>query len=61
MVNIVKTVLIILNNLQKAAEATGDLIGNKIANKIMKDSNNSEQNYSEIVTNDHDKEIPNDR
>ena len=61
MVNIVKNVLIILNNLQKAAEATGDLIGNKIANKIMKVSNNSEQNYSEIVTNDHDKEIPNDR
>ena len=27
----------------------------------MKVSNNSEQNYSEIVTNDHDKEIPNDR
>ena len=44
--------------IQKAAEATGDLIGNKIANKITKLSKNSQQNNSETVTNEHDKEIP---
>ena len=35
----------------------GDLIGNKIANKTTKLSKNSQQNNSETVTNDHDKEI----
>ena len=44
--------------IQKTAEATGDLIGNKIANKITKLSKNSQQNNSETVTNEHDKEIP---
>ena len=44
--------------IQKTAEATGDLIGNKIANKITKVSKNSQEITSEIVTNEHDKEIP---
>ena len=39
--------------LQETAEATGDLIGNKIANKITGVSKNLE-----TVTNEHDKEIP---
>ena len=43
---------------QKTAEATGDLIGNKIANKIMGDSKNLQQNNSETVANECDKEIP---
>ena len=30
---------------QKTAEATGDLIGNKVANKIKKVSRNSPDNY----------------
>ena len=42
--------------IQKTAEATSDLIGNKIANKITKLSKNSE-----TVTNEHDKEIPKER
>ena len=46
---------------QKTAEATGDLIANKIANKITKLSKNSQQNNSETVTNEHDKEIPKER
>ena len=69
----VKNVLIILNNLQqmqlkrlrkeslKTAEATGDLIGNKITNRITKFSKNSRQNYLEAVTNEHDKEIPKEK
>ena len=40
------------------AEATGDLIGNKIANEITTASKNSQQNHSEIVTKEHDKGIP---
>ena len=43
---------------QKAAEATGDLIGSTIANKITGVSKNSQQNNSKTVTNEHDKEIP---
>ena len=44
--------------IQKAAEATGDLIGNKIANKITGVSKISQQNNIEtVVTNKHDKEI----
>ena len=46
---------------QKTAEATGDLTGIKIANKIMEVSKNSQQNNSETVTNEHDKEIPKDK
>ena len=37
--------------------ATGDLIGNKIADKIRKVSKNLQQNNLETVTNEHDKEI----
>ena len=35
---------------QKTAKATGDLIGNKIADRITKVSKNSQQNYSENKT-----------
>ena len=38
------------------AEGTGDLIGNKIANRITKVSKNLE-----TVINEHDKEIPKER
>ena len=37
--------------IQKAREATGDLIGNKIVKKITKASRTSLQNSSETVTN----------
>ena len=47
--------------IQNTAEATGDLNGNSIANKIIKASKNSQQNNSETVTNKHDKEIPEER
>ena len=47
--------------IQKAAEATGDLIGNIIANTITKVSGSSPQNDSETITNEHDKEIPKER
>ena len=72
MVNTIKNFLISLKNLQqlqlkllqkaiqKTAEATGDLIGYKIA-KMAKVSKNSQQNNSETVTNEHDKEIPKER
>ena len=41
---------------QKTEEATVDLIGNKIANRIIV-SKKSQQINSETVTNKHDKEI----
>ena len=44
--------------IQKTADANDDLTGNKIANRIMKVSNNSQQNNLETVTNENDKEIP---
>ena len=47
--------------IQKTAEATGDLIGTEIANKIAKISKTSQQNHSETVTNEHEKEIPKKR
>ena len=47
--------------IQKTAEATSDLIGNEIANKVSKFSKNSQQNNSETVTDEHDKEIPKER
>ena len=47
--------------IQKTAEGTGDLVGNKTANKITKLSKNSPQNNSETVTNEHDKEIPKEK
>ena len=47
---------------QKAAEATGDLIGNKITDRITKLSKNSQQNKLETVTNGKiSKEIPKER
>ena len=46
--------------IQKTVEATGDLTGIKIANKIMEVSKNSQQINSETVTNEHNKEIPKD-
>ena len=40
-------------------EATGDLIGNKNYNyRITKFAKALQQNYSETVANEHDKEIP---
>ena len=47
--------------IQKTAEATSDLIGNKIANKITRVLKSSQQTNSEIVTNEYDKEIPKER
>ena len=52
--------------LQTTAEATGDLIGNKIADKITKVSRTSSQNSIGIVINEienieHDREIPKER
>ena len=47
--------------IQKTAEATGDSIGVKIANRITKVSKNSQQNNSETVTNERDKKIPKER
>ena len=44
--------------IQKAAEATGDLAGNKINKVFYEVSKNLQQNNSEIVTYEHDKEIP---
>ena len=38
---------------QKTTESTGDLIGNKIADRVTKFSRNSQQNRSETVTNKH--------
>ena len=47
--------------MQKTAEATDDLIGNKITNRISKVSINSQQNNSETATNDLNKEITKER
>ena len=47
--------------IQKTAEGTGYLISNKIADKITKASKTSQQNNSETVTNEDDKEIPKER
>ena len=49
------------DSFRKTAEATGDLISYKIANKVTKVSKNSQQNTSETVTNEHDKKIPKER
>ena len=46
---------------QKTVEATGDLIGNKTADRIMKVSKDSQENKSETVTIEPDKEIPKER
>ena len=42
--------------IQETAEATVDLIGNTIANRITKVSKNSQQNNLETLINEHDKE-----
>ena len=64
MVNIDRKFLNMLKNqqqtdskraIQKTAEATDDLIDNKITNKIIKVSKNSQQHNSETATNDYDK------
>ena len=47
--------------IQATGEATGGLTGNKIAYKITKFSKTSEQNNSETVTSENDKEIPKER
>ena len=44
--------------ISKSAEATGGLIGNKVGDRITKVSKNLEQNNSDTVANEHDKEIP---
>ena len=41
--------------------ATGDFIGNKIADRVRKFSKNSKQNHSEKVTIEYDKEIPKEK
>ena len=41
--------------IQKTAEATGNLNGNKIADRITNVSKTSPQNKSEKITNEHDK------
>ena len=43
--------------IRKIVEATGDMIGNKIANRITKVSKSS-QNNLETITNEHDEETP---
>ena len=48
----------LLKLLQKTAEATGDLISNKIANRIAKVPKTLQQNNSKTVANKNDKEIP---
>ena len=69
-VNIAENFLIMLKNpqqmrlklLQKEQfKKQFDLIGNKIADRIRKVSKKSQQNNSEKVTNEHDKEMPKER
>ena len=43
---------------EKKPEATSHLFGNKIANRITNASKNFQQNNSETLTNEYDKEIP---
>ena len=45
----------------KTAEAIGDVTGNEIADKITNVSKKSQQNNSETVTNQHDKEVTKER
>ena len=47
--------------IKRIAEVTGDLIGNKIANRITKVSKSSQQNNLETITNEHDEETPTER
>ena len=46
---------------QKIAKPTGDMIGNKIANKVIQISRSSIQSKSETIANKHDKEMPKQR
>ena len=48
-------------HLKVIEEATGNLIGNKIADRITKVSRSSQQNNSEAMINTHDKETPKER
>ena len=43
---------------QKTAEATGDLVGKTIDDRVTKVSKTLPQNNSEKITNEHDREIP---
>ena len=47
--------------IQKTTKATDDLIGNKIINKITKAHQKLQDNNSETVINEPDKEIPKER
>ena len=47
--------------IQKTAEETCDLIGNKIPDKTIKISKTSQQKNPETITNEPDREIPQDR
>ena len=47
--------------IQKTAEATGNLVGDKVVDAMMKVPKTSQQNNSETVTNENDKEIPKER
>ena len=47
--------------IQKIAETAGDLVGNETANKSTAISKTSQQNDSETVTNEYDKEILKER
>ena len=47
--------------IQKIAEATGDLLGYKIANKSTKVSKNLQQNNSETIPSEHNKEKTKER
>ena len=47
--------------IQKTAEGTGHLIGNKIAGRITKVAKTSPQYNLETVTDEHDKEITKER
>ena len=48
-------------SIQKTVKATGILIANKIADKTTEVPKDLQQNNSETVTNEHDKEIPKER
>ena len=45
----------------KKIAVTGDLISNKVANKTIKFSSNLQQNNSETITTENDKEMPKKR
>ena len=67
MANTTRTFLIMLNKIaskrpiQKPAKTTGDLIGNKMADKTTEVSKTSQQNNLETAKNEHVKEKPKER